>query len=138
MVPVLSSTNPCQGPITKKPSHESLLAKLNERAGRTFGPQWHTSVACPPPCRQVRVKSTFFSAFANKHADNYVVFSYQSSVTKTTVQPSYGLANLLVEVGSCLGLWLGVSVVGLYDIAVLGVPRFSARFKQALASEPDL
>ena len=57
---------------------------------------------------------------------------YKSRVTKTTIRSAYGMADLLVEVGSCLGLWLGVSVIGLYDVTTLGVPRLSARIKQAI------
>ena len=33
------------------------------------------------------------------------------------------LEDLLVEVGSCLGLWLGLSVVGIFDIVVLVLVR---------------
>ena len=32
---------------------------------------------------------------------------------------AYGVEELLVEVGSCLGLWLGLSVVGIFDEIVL-------------------
>ena len=32
---------------------------------------------------------------------------------------AYGPTALLVEVGSALGLWLGLSVVGIFDIVVL-------------------
>ena len=32
---------------------------------------------------------------------------------------AYDLIALLVETGSCLGLWLGLSVVGVFDILVI-------------------
>ena len=64
--------------------------------------------------------------------------SYQTRVRRSTIQPAYGLADLLVEVGSCLGLWLGVSIIGLYDLTALGMPRLRARLKQALATQPDV
>ena len=57
---------------------------------------------------------------------------YKSRVTKTTIRSAYGMADLLVEVGSCLGLWLGVSVIGLYDVTTLGVPRISAWFNLSI------
>ena len=57
---------------------------------------------------------------------------------RSTIQPAYGLADLLVEVGSCLGLWLGFSVIGLYDLTALGVPRLRVKIKQALNTQPDV
>ena len=35
-----------------------------------------------------------------------------------SVALAYDLTSLLVEVGSCLGLWLGISVVGVFDLLV--------------------
>ena len=34
------------------------------------------------------------------------------------IVPAYDIAALLVEVGSCLGLWLGLSVMGVYEVLV--------------------
>ena len=31
---------------------------------------------------------------------------------------AYGFGSLLVEIGSCLGLWLGLSIVGVFDVLV--------------------
>ena len=36
---------------------------------------------------------------------------------------AYDAAALLVEIGSCLGLWLGLSVVGVYDQIAVAVFR---------------
>ena len=33
------------------------------------------------------------------------------------VEEAYGAGDLLVEMGSSLGLWLGISVIGLFDLA---------------------
>ena len=46
---------------------------------------------------------------------------------------AYNEANLLVEIGSCLGLWLGLSVVGLYDIAVLALCKSRSMFGNLLS-----
>ena len=46
---------------------------------------------------------------------------------------AYDVGSLLVEVGSSLGLWLGLSVVGVFDVLVhtlLKAKEFGTRFKE--------
>ena len=42
---------------------------------------------------------------------------------------AYDTTALLVEIGSCLGLWLGLSVIGIYDLAVMAVLKVSLVLK---------
>ena len=57
--------------------------------------------------------STLQYNWINLHLDERV------HVERTVL--TYDSTSLLVEIGSCLGLWLGLSVVGVYDIAVIAV-----------------
>ena len=40
------------------------------------------------------------------------------SVKQVLIESAYGLDDLVVEVGSSLGLWLGLSALGLFDIGL--------------------
>ena len=33
----------------------------------------------------------------------------------------YDFADLIVEIGSCLGLWLGLSLLGLFDVVTIAI-----------------
>ena len=67
--------------------------------------------------------------------DNKLTIYFEENVKVKTIGPAYGTKALIVEIGSSLGLWLGISVVGLFDIfvatlfKVLGFFRASLRLK---------
>ena len=44
---------------------------------------------------------------------------FGSRVEKKTIDYAYGATDFIVEVGSSLGLWLGLSVIGLFDATVV-------------------
>ena len=52
-----------------------------------------------------------------KPATAHIFFDQKVEITET--KPNYNMFNFIVDVGSSLGLWLGFSVVNLYDILVL-------------------
>ena len=47
---------------------------------------------------------------------NIIAVAYQVKVERIVL--AYGFTDLLVEIGSCLGLWLGLSVVGIFDLVL--------------------
>ena len=72
------------------------------------------------PCKILSVKSTFLQTEELPEGDaNYFILFFSNDVQVRRIVLAYGLDDLLVEVGSCLGLWLGLSVVGIYDIITL-------------------
>ena len=48
---------------------------------------------------------------------------FEEEVDVEEIVLAYDFKNLLVEIGSCLGLWLGLSVVGIYDLMAFGIQR---------------
>ena len=52
-----------------------------------------------------------------------ITIYFEETVKVKTIGPAYGLGSLIVEIGSSLGLWLGISVVGLFDVLVLTLSR---------------
>ena len=45
--------------------------------------------------------------------------NFKENIELEKIVLAYDATSLLVEVGSCLGLWLGLSVVGMFDICAL-------------------
>ena len=47
-----------------------------------------------------------------------VIISFNPQVKITEKQYNYGLFDFIIDVGSSVGLWLGISVLGLYDLGI--------------------
>ena len=47
--------------------------------------------------------------------------SFNQKVTVTERVPNYDMFKYIIDVGSSLGLWLGLSVLGLHDLVVWAV-----------------
>ena len=54
---------------------------------------------------------------------NYIGLYFKNKVEVERIVLVYGFDALLVEIGSCLGLWLGLSVVGVFDILVIALQQ---------------
>ena len=83
-------------------------------AHNSFGGKAYTPASCLPPC-------TILEAIPkqeHKHSYKvpYVYIFFNDKVKVQTTVLAYGIDSLLVEVGSSLGLWLGLSVCGIFDL----------------------
>ena len=56
------------------------------------------------------------SGTGNSH--NYISIDFAPDVELEYVVLQYDFPSLIVDFGSSLGLWLGLSVVGIYDLIV--------------------
>ena len=65
------------------------------------------------------MKNIFQDVKRNRESQKKINLFFENIVNVERIGPAYGTVDLLVEVGSCLGLWLGLSVVGIFDILVL-------------------
>ena len=120
MVPWMAQPNSCQGPFQRLPEHEALLNWIFVMVLNSIGGKQYESKKCPLPCKILSVKSTFLQTEGLPEGDaNYFILFFSNDVQVRRIVLAYGLDDLLVEVGSCLGLWLGLSVVGVFDIMVL-------------------
>ena len=116
----MGQSNSCQGPVQRLPEHEGLLNWILVMVLNSMGGKQYASEKCRPPCTIVSVKSTYLQKAESKERTSNVFVLYLSNdVSVRRIVLAYGLDDLLVEMGSCLGLWLGLSVVGIFDIVVL-------------------
>ena len=51
------------------------------------------------------------------------MLQFEEEVDIEEIVLAYDFEDLLVEIGSCLGLWLGLSVVGIYDLMAVGIQK---------------
>ena len=74
--------------------------------------------ACLKPCLELHSQSKLRSRFKLNKFDPFhrTVLSFSPSVKKTRYKRAYDMFDLVVEVGSCLGLWIGLSALGLFDL----------------------
>ena len=71
---------------------------------------------CKKPCLEVRALSRRRSSETTTPLQARTVLSFQRRVKVTRYLRDYGLFDLVVEVGSSLGLWIGLSALGIFDL----------------------
>ena len=52
------------------------------------------------------------------HDHRKIVLNFHKVVKVSKNVKAYGLFDLVVEVGSCLGLWIGLSALGVFDLVL--------------------
>ena len=72
---------------------------------------------CKLPCTQIHfsVQRTRYFDFKNS---NVLIMKFDDSVKILEERNDYDLFALMVEVGSSLGLWIGLSAIGLFDLSL--------------------
>ena len=83
----------------------------------------YTSSACPNPCREVTIDSKFYREFRPTIKNRIYIYFYPM-VEVTRYIPSFTEGDLLVDIGSNLGLWIGFSVLDLLDFITAGLACF--------------
>ena len=58
---------------------------------------------------------------SKKHAFSKSYLTFNQKVLVTEKVPNYDVFKYIIDVGSSLGLWLGLSVLGLHDLVVWAV-----------------
>ena len=73
---------------------------------------------CLKPCKGLLAYSKLIRSddFRTEIAETILSFSKEVKVTKHV--RIYGLFELVVDVGSSLGLWIGLSIVGVFDLVL--------------------
>ena len=129
-VPWLSNPgNPanCRGKVQLT---ENLVTEFSEK----FATFWHNvkilgnahSNACLKPCTELQADCTLTTLDHN--GDDLININFNKQVRVTKYQKAYGIFELIVEVGSSLGLWIGLSALGVYDIFLLAGTAVKERF----------
>ena len=129
MVPWVSQRDQCFTILERLPKHESLLKELQSIILAAWGGYEYESENCPRPCTLISVEAKYLQS-GTGGANNYISIDFAPFVQLEYIVLQYDFTQLVVEIGSSLGLWLGLSVVGLFDILVIVVDRINI-FKKA-------
>ena len=129
MVPWISRDEHCTGIVQRRPKQEKIVQWLRSLPQQSWGESQYKAKACPFPCTAMFSHATFKHTGIGDFQTNFVNLNLDDSIEEEKIIPAYDLAALLVEVGSSLGLWLGLSVVGVFDILVLVTLRIQLLFK---------
>ena len=76
------------------------------------------STSCKVPCVQLRATSKFLSTIETKNGNNTFILHFDPTIKVRESISQYNGFDLTVEVGSALGLWLGLSAIGLFDYMI--------------------
>ena len=85
--------------------HKVRLSKIGDQ-----------SDGCLKPCLELKAHSKLTNEEKTTGERALVVLSLQKKLKVMRTMEAYGLFELVVEVGSSLGLWIGLSALGLFDI----------------------
>ena len=128
-LPFFSETN--QKPLQRLKKHEHVVDLLESIALNAFGGKIYRPEVCLPPCTILTATSEQQQLYSFRV--RRVTLNFDDLVQVQTTVIAYGVGSLLVEVGSSLGLWLGLSVVGVFDLLtscltkmVIRVPKLAA------------
>ena len=146
VLPFFSDTN--QKPLLKLEKHEHVVNFLKNVTLNAIGGKIKPNF-CLPPCTILTATSQQQQVYSSNL--RRVALNFDDVVEVQTTVLAYGVDSLLVEVGSSLGLWLGLSVVGVFDLLatcltkmVKGTKQVRGRFltqevsvRSGLESEPE-
>ena len=131
MVPWMSKEDQCSGHIHLLPKMEHLIEWLYSLVQSSWGGIQYKSKSCLLPCSLLSAHATYqASGTSTILTHNYISLHFDESVAVERIVLSYDSATLLVEIGSCLGLWLGLSAVGVFDILVIAVFKTKGWFNK--------
>ena len=75
---------------------------------------------CLPPCTKMRVDMRKTAYYSNKPDNSKVEIIAKNEVVVLTDINAYDAFSLIVDLGSALGLWLGLSALSIFDIVMEG------------------
>ena len=73
---------------------------------------------CLKPCKGLLAYSKLIRSEDSRTDIAKTILSFPREVKVTMHERTYGLPELVVDVGSSLGLWIGLSIVGVFDIVL--------------------
>ena len=121
MVPWMSEYDQCSEPIQRRPQHNQLREWLVHMYKYSKTGFHYQSDSCQLPCTKISIHSIFQDSRTRKSGPNKINLYFAENIPVEKTVLAYGFVSLLVEIGSSLGLWLGLSVVGMFDVSVLAV-----------------
>ena len=91
------------------------------------------SKTCLKPCLELRATSDIMSTGPLDEGNGYgkLVLNLKKGVKVTRHEKAFGIFELAVDAGSSLGLWIGLSALGIFDLVAEMAGLFNGKFKQA-------
>ena len=83
---------------------------------------------CKESCREVTYIVKRKGIYKTSYAGSAAYITFNKKVVVTGKVPNYSMFQYIIDVGSSLGLWLGLSVFGLHDLVVDTVQFIKNRF----------
>ena len=128
VAPWMSDKNGCNTTFDRKPEHAALLdevSNLYEDALFGYDPVFSN---CLPPCIKTSVKVKYYGSYERPFWNHSsITISFRDTVHLSIMKSAYTEVDLLIEAGSSLGLWLGLSVIGLYDLFIILVFKLKTK-----------
>ena len=125
MPPWLSQSAACTGHVMKN-DNDNLSEWFKALYQRSKMGSFYQSPSCLPSCKHFTVHAVLHhvkTGSGQTEDANKINLFFEKVVQVERIIPAYGIGSLLVEVGSSLGLWLGLSVVGIFDVVVSSYHR---------------
>jgi hypothetical protein len=73
---------------------------------------------CKPSCTQIKVASKLTSYASGNWSGTYCQMHFNDIIKVQKEVASYDIFSLFVEIGSSLGLWIGLSAMGVFHLAI--------------------
>ena len=120
-IPWISGCNACQKPVARTQARIALIDWARGTVDDAFGGTQYRSENCKEPCSAYATEVTKHAVSNSVDNQTLLFLHIKRHVKVKQIVLSYDNTSLVVEIGSCLGMWLGLSVVGMFDIAVFAI-----------------
>ena len=104
---------------------KQLWQKLNQYRSIKEGCEFK---ACPPPCVEIYIKSELVNTYWMQPRQLSIYISPKVKITRHEI--AYGFFELVVDIGSSIGLWVGLSFIGIFDEVVNIIHCFKGTFQK--------
>ena len=114
VVPWLPSSRPCTRTLVENQTISAYSQLIESMVHKSFLKTGCSLPACPQPCQGVKIHSRLTQTTHSRKL-RQVSLEFDPSVKVTRYVMAYGSFELIVDVGSSLGLWIGLTFIGLFD-----------------------
>ena len=80
---------------------------------------------CKLPCKEMKIRVEHIVSFKMDGYD-FIELRAAPKVMIVRQEASYSIFDLIVEVGSALGLWIGLSVLGVSNVVLEYLQKFNS------------
>ena len=119
--PWVTSEDKCKGKLNVTTDNEKMIIKqtLETASGLIQMTNFPAKRKCFKPCTVAQ--SMVFSNGRGKDSALYafLTLDFADEVAYTTKELAYGPSEFLIDMGSSLGLWFGLSVFGITDLGIM-------------------